>query len=57
MNLRWPAGPASVWAPWYAVLWRLVWVVPWLVFRAGYVATTGLMLGHGELQRAWDDTR
>lgn len=53
MNWRWPAEPGSDLWPWYELLWRLLWIVPFHVGRAITWVSIAAVAGVGEANYWW----
>lgn len=53
MNWRWPAEPGNDLWPWYELLWRLLWIVPFYVGRAITWVSIAAVEGAGEANTWW----
>ena len=53
MNWRWPAGPDNNLWPWYEMLWRLLWVMPFYLGRALAWLSIAAVEGPGEANIWW----
>ncbi len=47
----------SLWAPWYVIAWRALWIVPLYIARLLFVALCFAALGRRGAREAWIDTR
>lgn len=46
----------NYYAPWYVILWRALWFIPWQISRCLYVGIVFCMFGASSSKDAWYDT-
>jgi hypothetical protein len=55
MNVKFPVSREG-WAPWYLIVWRLIWFVPVMLARVLFVLILGIGWGPETASAAWRDT-